>query len=95
MKDVYRQKGKGKRKLYWAKKADWLLQSHFLYGLAEVYQADCLTVLIRQFLIDRFKIPFLAEPEYINFWFGDVRLSINSSLWGLLSWLFCLHIVSI
>ena len=63
MKDVYRQKGKGKRKLYWAKKADWLLQSHFLYGLAEVYQADCLTVLIRQFLIDRFKIPLLGEPK--------------------------------
>lgn len=51
-----------------------------------VYQADFLTMLIRQFLIYWFKIPFLGEAEaIIKSQFGYNGLSMSDSILDLLS----------
>ena len=63
MKDFLQAEGNTKKEVILGRKADWLLQSHFLQGTAGVYQADCLTVQIRRFPTDRFQIPFLAQPK--------------------------------
>ena len=53
----------------------WLLQSYFLLGMALVYQVDYL-VLIRQFLIDWFKIPFLGEMKL------ELSLGLMTLFWA-------------
>lgn len=55
MKDFYSQKGIGTRVGY--------CNVLFLYGVEESIRRITSLVLIRQFLIDWFKIPFLGELE--------------------------------
>lgn len=47
---------------YIGQKAGWLWQGHFSLGDDVVYQAGSL-MLIRRFLIEWFKSPFLREPK--------------------------------
>ena len=72
MKDFYRWKGAETKKLYQAKKADWLLQGHFPLGTAGVYQADYLT---SADVSGWFKIPSPGEPK--------LSLSLDLVTWGL------------
>ena len=74
MKDFYKQKGEGTRKLYEAKKQIDYFKVTFLWRMAGVYPADYL-LLIRGFLIDWFKISFLGELR--------LKLSLGSVMWGL------------
>lgn len=68
------------------RKADKLLQIYLPLGVANVHQADYLLMLIRQFLILRFKISFLEEPNcnLSKAGFGVVELSTSNSILGLL-----------
>lgn len=69
MKDFSSQKGAGTRKLFQAKKWVSYCKFTFLWGMAEVQQADYLTSADQA-------IPFLGEPKLI-------KLILHLLVWGL------------
>ena len=76
-------RGSGIQEVIPGKKVGWLLQSHFLWGTAVVYQAGDLTTpdhVIPEW--DWYKIPFLGELKLSWTRFGEVGLSIGTCTWG-------------
>ena len=78
-------RGKTKRKLYWAKKADWLLQSHFLYRLADL--SGRLPNCADQAIPDGQVLDSTSgrAETVVKSQLGDMGLSISDSIWSLLS----------
>lgn len=87
MKDFYRQKGAGTRKLYEAK--TWLgyCKVTFLQEMAGVCQADDLAN-AAAVILDSFVQDSVSErvETVIKSQFGDMGLSTSNPIWGLLSY---------